>query len=170
MLPWTPATGTCPPLTPRSRPQFFLENWKLNLLMCALPFAVAARYSGWSDGLTFALSCLALVPLAEVRAGKANLDNLDNIKECKVIRGREPLRAAKANGETLCTGPGVTCRDGPAFGARATGWAPPAAECTLLAPGRLRQRANDSPAPLAALLRGSAKAVRCALASMPPRS
>ncbi|KAG2451959.1 hypothetical protein HYH02_003733 [Chlamydomonas schloesseri] len=44
---------------------FFLDSWKLNLLMFALPFAFIARYAGWGDGATFSLSCLALVPLAE---------------------------------------------------------------------------------------------------------
>ncbi|KAG2441601.1 hypothetical protein HXX76_003221 [Chlamydomonas incerta] len=44
---------------------FFLDSWKLNLLMLALPFAFISRYAGWGDGATFSLSCLALVPLAE---------------------------------------------------------------------------------------------------------
>ena len=36
------------------------------MLMFALPFAFISRYAGWGDGATFSLSCLALVPLAEV--------------------------------------------------------------------------------------------------------
>ncbi|GLC36277.1 hypothetical protein PLESTB_000605100 [Pleodorina starrii] len=43
---------------------FFLDS-KLNILLVAMPLAFISRFTGWGDGATFALSCLALVPLAE---------------------------------------------------------------------------------------------------------
>ncbi|GLI69476.1 hypothetical protein VaNZ11_014108 [Volvox africanus] len=44
--------------------EFFLDS-KLNILLVAMPLAFISRFTGWSDGATFTLSCLALVPLAE---------------------------------------------------------------------------------------------------------
>ncbi|GIL74793.1 hypothetical protein Vretimale_2349 [Volvox reticuliferus] len=43
---------------------FFLDS-KLNILLIAMPLAFISRFIGWNDGVTFTLSCLALVPLAE---------------------------------------------------------------------------------------------------------
>ncbi|GIL48192.1 hypothetical protein Vafri_4866 [Volvox africanus] len=43
---------------------FFIDS-KLNILLVAMPLAFISRFIGWSDGATFTLSCLALVPLAE---------------------------------------------------------------------------------------------------------
>eukprot|EP01023_Acetabularia_acetabulum_P055455 TRINITY_DN6404_c0_g2_i3.p2 TRINITY_DN6404_c0_g2~~TRINITY_DN6404_c0_g2_i3.p2 ORF type:complete len:441 (+),score=79.99 TRINITY_DN6404_c0_g2_i3:2662-3984(+) len=42
-----------------------LINSKLNILLICLPFAIAAKYLHWGDGVLFVLCLLALCPLAE---------------------------------------------------------------------------------------------------------
>ena len=54
-------------LAPLDIPEQIFLDTKLNLLLVFFPLAVAARVLGWGEGLLFSFSCLALVPLAEVR-------------------------------------------------------------------------------------------------------
>lgn len=53
----TPSTPCCVQI---------LTDTKLNILLLALPFAIASHLSKWGDTPTFILSMIALCPLAEV--------------------------------------------------------------------------------------------------------